>query len=224
MAIFDEPSRGDLPQPTFEDVAHAGGKGLLSIIPFVGGVGSELVGLLSSPVAQRRDAWLEDLERRLRELENGVEGFRFDNLGTNEQFVSAVLQATQSALRSHQAEKLDALRNAVLNVAIGTEPFEDLQLIFLNFVDTFTPTHLRVLRFFQDRGGDLEALRRQRDVSDQAVRDLRDRGLVNDTRPYVARNRDTNDALVMEPWELSNFGRQFLAFITSPERKKARPR
>jgi hypothetical protein len=46
MAIFDEPSRDPLPQPTFEDVAHAGRKGLLSMIPLVGGVGSELVGLL----------------------------------------------------------------------------------------------------------------------------------------------------------------------------------
>jgi hypothetical protein len=37
------------------------------MIPFVGGVGSELLGLLSSPVAERRDDWFADLERRLRD-------------------------------------------------------------------------------------------------------------------------------------------------------------
>ena len=106
MPIFDEPSRQPLPQPTFEDVAHAGRKGLLSLIPFVGGVGSELLGLLSSPVAERRDDWFADLERRLRDLKGRVQGFRFDDLGQNQQFVSATLQATQAALRTHQAEKL----------------------------------------------------------------------------------------------------------------------
>ncbi len=63
MAIFDEPSRQPLPHPTFEDVKHSVGKGLASMIPFVGGAGSELIGLLSSPVAQRRDDWFEDLAR-----------------------------------------------------------------------------------------------------------------------------------------------------------------
>ena len=122
MAIFDEPSREPLPQATFEDVTSAGRKGLLSIIPIIGGVGAELVGLLGSPLAQRRDVWWEDLEWRLRDLEGRVEGFRFDDLSQNKQFVSQALQAGVAALRSHQTEKLEALRNAVLNVAIGNAP------------------------------------------------------------------------------------------------------
>ena len=113
MAILNEPSRESLPQPAFEDVAHAGRKGLVSMIPLVGGLGSELVGLLSSPVALRRDAWLEDLERRLRDLESKVAGFRLEDLAQNDQFVSATLVATQGALKTHQKEKLDAFKNAV---------------------------------------------------------------------------------------------------------------
>jgi hypothetical protein len=220
MAIFDEPSRESLPQPTFEDAAYAGRKGLLSMIPFVGGVGAELVGLLSSPVAQRRDAWLEDLARRLLDLEGRVDGFRFDDLGQNEQFVSATLQATQAALRTHQSEKLAALLNAVLNVALAVAPSEDLQLVFLNLVDSFTPTHLKILRFFQHRETTvLEGFRRQRDLSDQAVRDLEGRGLIKDTRPYIARNRDVPESLVTYQWDVTNLGKHFLEFITSPEKK-----
>jgi hypothetical protein len=221
MAIFDEPSREPLPQPTFEDAAYASRKGLVSMIPFVGGVGAELVGLLTSPVAQRRDAWLEDLERRLHDLEGRVDGFRFDDLGQNEQFVSATLQATQAALRTHQKEKLAALRNAVMNVAVAKAPSENLQVVFLNLVESFTPMHLEILRFFQHREtAALEELRRRGDLSDLVVRDLNDRGLIKDTRPYIARNRDAPESLVFYQWDVTNLGKQFLEFITSPEKNK----
>ena len=156
MAILNEPSRESLPQPAFEDVAHAGRKGLVSMIPLVGGLGSELVGLLSSPVALRRDAWLEDLERRLRDLESKVAGFRLEDLAQNDQFVSATLVATQGALKTHQKEKLDAFKNAVLNVALGKDANADRQGQFLALVDRFTAAHLTLLRFFQDPAGHFE--------------------------------------------------------------------
>jgi hypothetical protein len=152
MTLFDEPSRKSLPQPTFEDIAYSGRKVLAGMIPVVGGVASELLGLLSSPLAQRRDDWLTDLERRLRDLEGTVEGFHFDGLAQNEEFVSATLQATQAALRTHQREKLDALRTAVINVALGKEPNPNRQQQFLALVDRFTAEHLTVLRFFDDPG------------------------------------------------------------------------
>ena len=131
------------------------------MIPLVGGVGAELVGLLSSPVAQRRDAWLESLERRLHDLEGRVVGFRFDDLGQNE--------------------------------------------------------HLKILSLFQHPEITVrEEFGRQRDLSDQVVRDLNDRGLINDTRPYAARNRDDSESLVYYKWDVTNLGKQFLEFITSP--------
>ncbi|MGI9075226.1 MAG: hypothetical protein ACR2JB_28790 [Bryobacteraceae bacterium] len=65
MALFDEPSKNPLPQPSLDDIRYAAGKSLVSIIPLVGGTASELIGLISSPVAERRDAWFEDLQRRL---------------------------------------------------------------------------------------------------------------------------------------------------------------
>jgi len=147
------------------------------MIPLVGGGASELLGLLSSPVGQRRDDWLSDLERRLHDLEGRVDGFRFDDLGNNQQFVSATLHATQAALRTHQAEKLEALQNAIVKVALARAPSDDLQLIFLNLVDAFTPTHLQVLRhFLATDAANIERFRAQRDLTDQVVSDLNDRG------------------------------------------------
>ena len=218
MAIFDEPSRKPLPQPNLQDVGRAGIKGLLAMVPLLGGPGSELLGLLSSPVAQRRDDWFADLERRLHDLEGRVDGFRFDDLGKSKEFVSATLQATQAAIRTHQSEKLEALRNAVMNVALSKGPSEDLQLMFLNLVDTFTPIHLQILAGIQcGNRATLEHLRNRRDETDQAICDLRDRGLITDPRPYAARNRDSPDALIYYDWDVTNMGKQFLEFITAPE-------
>jgi hypothetical protein len=120
-------------------------------------------------------------------------------------------------MRTHQAEKLEALRNAVLNVAVGIGPSDDLRLVFLNFVDTFSPTHIQLLTLFnsKDRSGRVNFRDRQ-DLTDQVVRDLRDRGLLRDTRAYVAQGRESSDPLVVYDWEVTNLGRQFLKFIASP--------
>lgn len=147
MAIFDEPSREPLPKtPGLEEIRYVALKGIASLVPG----GGELFGLMASPMTQRRDEWLESLERRLRDLEGRVDGFRFDTLGQNEQFVSATLQATHAALRTHQKEKLEALCNAVLNAAAKYEPEDDYQTVFLSLIDRFTPAHLRLLKSFQE--------------------------------------------------------------------------
>lgn len=123
----DYPSKQTLPPTsTKREVGTATAKGVLSAIPFVGGTAAEFLGLyLAAPVAHRRDAWLQDLAIRLGELEGQISGFHLDTLADNEQFVSATLQATQAALRTHQKEKLEALRNAVLNTAVNQEPEDD---------------------------------------------------------------------------------------------------
>lgn len=150
MGLFDQPSRQPLPQPNFDDVTHVGRQALVSLVPFLGGPASELLGLLSSPVAQRRDDWLEDLARRLQDLEGHVAGFRFEDLGKNEHFVSAILVATQAAVRTHQEEKRNALRDAVVNVALHTAPDAQRQTAFLSLIDRLEAIHLRVLRTFKN--------------------------------------------------------------------------
>jgi hypothetical protein len=173
--------------------------------------------LLITPLTRRRDEWWADVARRLLYLEGKVQGFKFENLRDNEQFVSAMIQATQSAAKTHRKEKLEALRDAVVNIALGHKPMEDLQAIFLNLVDSFTPVHLELLRFFQHRNTlDLERFRNERYVSDQSTMDLLSRGLIRDTRPYATRGRDSDDSLVIHDWEVSGLGKQFLDLISNP--------
>jgi hypothetical protein len=219
MALFDEPSKQPLPsEPTLEDHRFALLKSGLSSLPFVGGALAEEMGLLLiTPLARRRDEWWADVARRLLDLEAKVEGFKFEDLGSKEQFISAMIQATQSATKTHSKEKLEALRNAVLNIALGHSPAEDLQAIFLNLVDSFTPVHLEVLRYLQHRNDfDLGRFRTERYVSDQATKDLLGRGLIQDTRAYAARGRDSAEALVVYDWRVSDLGKQFMDLVSTP--------
>jgi hypothetical protein len=219
VALFDEPSKQPLPsEPTLADHRFAIIKGGLSAVPFVGGVLAEEMGLLvMGPLTRRRDEWWADVAQRVRYLESKEQGFKFEDLANDAQFVSAMIQATQSAERTHRKEKLEALRNAVLNIALGHKPAEDLQAIFLSLVDSFAPVHLELLRFFQhDNPYDRDKFRSERYVSDQAIMDLLSRGLIQDTRAYAARNRDSDEALVINEWRVSDLGRQFISLVTNP--------
>lgn len=163
------------------------------------------------------DSWCEELRLKLNDLSRIVNALTPEQLAQNEAFISAFEMATQAALRTHQTDKLNALRNAVLNVAAGTTISEDLQTLFLNLVDGFTPKHLQTLSYLVERDGTLRnELLKHSDLVDQAVTDLNSRGMIKDTRAYAARGRDTSDPLINSQWDITPMGEQFLAFIKSP--------
>ncbi len=200
------------------DVAYAAVKAVVASVPLVGGPAGELLELaLRPPIEKRRDEWMESLGKRLAEVEA-----RLDALAQDPGFVTTVVQATQVAMRAHQEEKLEALRNAVVNSAIGNAPAQDRRALFLRFIDDFTPTHLRVLRRFQDpRSFDntsLQQLISEREFTDQIVLVLSRNGLINDPRPYGAINRPSIDPLVTMEWTLSKLGVQFMQFVSSSKK------
>ena len=143
----------DLERPESEkrDVAHTLIKAGISFIPGIGGAATELFSMIiAPPLEKRRNQWLDDIAERLKSLEGVVDGFRVEDLSQNETFITVVMHATQVAIRNHQQEKLEALRNAVLNAARPDALEDDRQLMFLNFIDELTPWHLKVLHFFDD--------------------------------------------------------------------------
>jgi hypothetical protein len=210
-----------LPKRGAGDYVHTGAKAALSMIPIAGGAAAELFALvLAPPLERRRDTWLENLYQRLKQVEEQIAGFHFEDLQNNEVFVSAALQATQSALRTHQQRKLDALQNAVLNVALGKSLDEEKQVVFLGLIDALSVTHLELLKLFNDRSAYpmdcMAQLRERRGLTDPMVIDLDNRGLLNDPRPYVARNRESEDSLIIQDWTLRPLGKEFLSFIAAP--------
>lgn len=183
----------DITKRTKGDVAHAVAKAGLSSIPVVGGAAAELFQfVVEPPMDRRRRAWIASVGERLAELEKN--GLDLASLQENDDFVSAVLQCSQIALRTHNEEKLNCLRNAIANIAVGQGPDEALQHMFLALVDDFSELHIRILKYFQAPApgqnvsiGSLRSvleqhlpeLRGRRAVYDQIWKDLRARGLVS---------------------------------------------
>lgn len=109
--------------------------------------------LFDEPVKKRRTRWVEMMALRIVEMEAQLKELKIENLPNNEKFVSALLQASNIAARTHQKEKLEALANAVMETAIPSSVDDDIQLMFIQLVDRLTPSHLALLDYFNDKFG-----------------------------------------------------------------------
>ncbi len=140
------------------DILHVIARAGLSAVPVVGGPAVELFNfLITPPLEKRRDQWMKMVAEALRDLENS----RFDlqQLQSNQRFITIVVQATTVAIRNHQQEKLLALRNAIVNSAKHSDFNEDIQLLFVRYIDELTPSHLKLLTFFIEDAANLSALK-----------------------------------------------------------------
>lgn len=223
------------PKPGPGDVAHTAGKAAFSLIPGIGGAAAELFSkFVVAPISKRQEEWILSIAKALQALEEKVENFKIENLVENETFITALMHASQVASRNHQKEKLEALRSAVLNAASPTAPEEDLQLMFLNFIDTLTPWHLRILKYFEDPMGWGERhnvkftnyefgspmhplqeafpeLRTKGDFVDHAVKDLYSKGLMN-----TESLKTTMTKHGMFAPRITSTGQKFITYITNP--------
>jgi hypothetical protein len=217
------------------DLAHTVAKAGLSAIPVIGGPAAEIFSaIIVPPLSKRRDEWIASIDKDLKTLEEKVDNFNIEGLSQNEMFITTAMHASQAAIRNHQKEKLKALRNAVLNAALPSAPEEDIQLMFLNFVDIFTPWHLRILKLFNNpqewgrrngitypnwsMGGPsavlehtFPELRGRRDFYDQITKDLFVQGLMNTDSLHT-----TMTSQGMFASRTTAMGKQFIGFITSP--------
>jgi len=223
------------PEPTDGDVALGSARALIASFPLGGPINEILSLVLVPPVLLRRDQWLKELSDAVETLEARYE-LRILDLRNNDIFISAAIQATQAALATHQIEKRNALKNAVLNIAIGNTPGEDEAQMFLRDIEELTPWHLKILRCLMDKEAENQfrlnhatdefpnpsfCLRAERLLSvcpelkehsvltDQVVLDLFNRGL------YAHQGlRGTMTAPPHQQTETR--ANRFIAFITSP--------
>jgi hypothetical protein len=227
----------EVPKPTKGDVAHTIAKAGLSSIPIVGGAAAEtFAAIIVPPLTRRKDEWVKSIADGLKELEAKVDGFKIENLANNESFITTVMYASQVAIRNHQKEKLDALRNAIINSALGVDIDQDTQQMFLEYIDSLTPSHLKVLGFLDDPRGygqrngvhfgnymggavstileeAIPELRDKRSFYDQLFTDLFNRGLTGTDKNDM---NATGTESGMFSRRTTDTGRAFLKFITSP--------
>ena len=181
----------------------------------------------------RRTRWFNDLAAKVNKLEEQVGDF--EQLTSKDAFMDALTTAAQIADRTSRAEKLEALRNAVINSAMPDAPDVDTQQLLFDMIDRFTPTHVRMLKLLSDppdwfgrygiarpnisgaKTAIIEAgmpeLADRRDLIDRYAGALTGAGLINQSLTGMM----TENGL----WAAATtpLGAEFLAFVTDPESK-----
>lgn len=176
---------------------------------------------------KRTQEWMQQVSNGLSKVTHEL-----DSLRENQRFMTILLQATQVALRNHQSEKLEALRNAVVNSIPPPSYEESLQVHFVHLVDRFTEWHLRILRLFSDNDwlakAKLGPFGHGRDATERVIKnqfpELSDKSILIDlvladlqsTRLIVTRWNDQGpialQAAASTP-TITPIGRDFLNFI-----------
>lgn len=228
------PNRFEPPKETTGDAGFVAMRAALQLVPGVGSAAVELLsGFLESPIEARKNAFLNDLAGGLYDLSIRLEALEDAH---REQVIDAILQATQSAMRTSREEKRSALRNAVLNTALRTTPDGVREPIFLALIDRLTPVHLQMLDLFSEpvsylRARNLESHPALADYSANLMR------LILLVFPELDRQgdlprlvwKDLSDALLVPPSDptassqgqllhprITYLGRAFLEFIRDP--------
>jgi hypothetical protein len=148
----------EAPKRDAGDIAHAIVRAGVSSVPLVGAAATELLQLLiTPPLEKRRDEWMNKIGLALLELEMD-RGIHIEDLQMNEAFITVMMQASQVAIRNHQQEKIQALRNVVFNTALSTNISEDLQSQFIRYIDELTPSHFALLKVFVDKEQQLSSV------------------------------------------------------------------
>tara|TARA_R110002124_G_scaffold60757_1_gene166539 strand:- start:8513 stop:9196 length:684 start_codon:yes stop_codon:yes gene_type:complete len=143
--MMDNPNK-----TTKGDIAHSIAKSGIGAIPVIGSLASEIFGLIvTPPLEKRRAEWMNEVAQKLKELES-LGQVDFDKLKDNEEFLDIVLQSTSYALKTSEKEKINSLKNALLNTAKGESPDKTKSQIFLTQIDKFTKWHIKILKLIDN--------------------------------------------------------------------------
>ncbi len=227
------------PKKTKADIAHSIAKVGFSSIPIVGGSASEIFAqIITSQLEKRRDEWIESIANHLLKLEKKIDNFEIINLSENEEFITCLIYASQVALRNHQKDKIESLKNIVLNEALSINIEQDKKLMFIKFIDDLTPSHLKLLWFLNnpkkwgaDRdikypewstGGvgsviefSINEFKGNRDFYDQLGKDLYARGLLISESFHGTVTVET-----MFSSKTTSLGVKFIEYISNPVLRK----
>ena len=142
MTPIDPPTSPSGTRLILEAVSRA----TLAAVPVAGGAAVELFQAVTARGrAERMDRWIQDVCDELERLRVSI-----DTLHLSPGFLDAIGPAARAAVETADAEKAEALRNAVLNSTIDPDVAADRNAILLSILVGLTPTHLRLLQLFND--------------------------------------------------------------------------
>ena len=120
-------------------------KTALSVIPIGGTLITEIWNAVKDNAIQKRlNDFHNKVEEKLHTLESSLE-----EVGTNEAFTTAMLWATEIAIKTEQEKKREYLANAVYNsLKVGID--ENIQVIFMDMISKYSVWHIQILEYFRD--------------------------------------------------------------------------
>lgn len=145
---------GPPPQRDWRDNVRVGADAAIAAVPVIGGSLQVLVDAVLAPsLEKRRDEWMRRLGEVVEELSARLEGFDPSSLSENEAFVSAVIDASRIAVGTHLEEKLEQLKNCLVNLALGKGSGDFLDKQMFRWVDELSPEHFLVMEYLADPRG-----------------------------------------------------------------------
>ena len=125
------------------DTLEIVGKTALSAIPIGGALVTSVYDTVKGNcLSKRQEKWRIALEERLVKLESTLE-----DIGNDELFTTALVKATELAMKTAREEKLFYLANSVIN-SLNPNLDEEKLIIFLDLLDKYTVSHIKILYFF----------------------------------------------------------------------------
>lgn len=126
--------------------------GMLDII-FPGlGYGAQKVAerTVPDPLLKRQIEFFNRLASDLRDAQQRLDGLSPEQLVESEEFISAVIQTTPLAVKTHREAKRQAFANTILNTAAGNSLDDAVRGRFLAALDQFSVGHIEMLNLFAD--------------------------------------------------------------------------
>lgn len=127
-------------------------KMIAGLVP-MGSAAYELITTLVAPLHEKKKReFINDLATRLKRLESQGQ-IDLEELAQNEEFNTIITKAILLAQQNHQKEKLEALRNVVVNASVklpkNVIEFSEMEY-FLRIIETITPLHILLLSVFKN--------------------------------------------------------------------------
>lgn len=160
-------------QPNKKEIAdycHAAIKIGLNAVPIVGGAfGSLFETVFESPLDRRKKLWLDKVIDVVNDLCKRIEDLTPEKLSENEMFVTAFLQASNIAIKTHQEEKITYLQSAIKNCVLLADYEETKKLIFIKAIDDLLPLHFNMLFFLSNPSKYLTDIDRSHEEKDGLI-------------------------------------------------------
>ena len=126
-----------------KDIVEVTMKTAASVIPIGGPLVTTVYDVVkSNALARRQEQWKNVIEERLSKIEEELE-----MIGDNDLFATALIKATETAMKTANEEKRKCLANAVIN-SVRMDIEEEKMIVFLDLLDRYTISHIKIINFF----------------------------------------------------------------------------